>query len=408
MKKKGNSTEILLDPIGEELLGASNLKYEARDEIVYKTEVVEISETFEPEFVPDESIQPDVQLEDYSKKEMDVFDYIGIEIKNIQEQEEREKLMKMQVEAAEEEVEDNFVDSTEVYEDVIIESSELFVVDKDYIEPSAVESVTEDQEFRDYVDVDDNASYSCKLCPKIYQKRNITVKHLRTEHQIILSNYIYDNSNRYRKPQKDLDWKCCFCPRKYTSKRLVQRHELFHGPKGDLLFKCTCCPVYFQSLSKMESHQNSEHEDRLLCKVEGCHKRFDHPEKLLSHTKYSHSAKKTAVKKYNFVCQLCGRAFNTKVALSDHERSDCGKAPIYECCYCNKNYHSAGSLKCHLTIHTNVLNFSCSFCQKQFRTKGQLTVHLRSHTKEKNYKCSHCPSEFSHRESLLTHNSKFF
>lgn len=102
-----------------------------------------------------------------------------------------------------------------------------------------------------------------------------------------------------------------------------------------------------------------------------------------------------------------GRNFNTKVALSDHERSDCGKAPIYQCHYCEKNYHSAGSLKFHLTIHTNSLEFHCNFCKKQFRTKGQLKVHERSHTKEKNYKCSHCPAEFGHRESLLTHNSKF-
>lgn len=102
-----------------------------------------------------------------------------------------------------------------------------------------------------------------------------------------------------------------------------------------------------------------------------------------------------------------GRNFNTRVALSDHERSDCGKAPIYQCTYCDKNYHSAGSLKCHLTIHSNELEFVCSYCAKQFRTKGQLVVHVRSHTKEKNYKCSHCSAEFSHRESLLTHNSEF-
>lgn len=102
-----------------------------------------------------------------------------------------------------------------------------------------------------------------------------------------------------------------------------------------------------------------------------------------------------------------GRSFNSKVALSDHERSNCGQSPIYQCHYCEKNYHSAGSLKCHMTIHTNAMDFECSFCPKQFRTKGQLTVHLRSHTKEKNFKCSHCPAEFSHRESLLTHNSEF-
>lgn len=411
MKCKGNSTEINLDleACNADLGNSSkHVKEEIKEEIVYETEIVEMSETFEPQFeTNDHQSSRDVQLEDYSKKEMDVFDYIGIEIKNIQEQEEREKLMKMQADASGEEVqesEDHFDDSHEVYEDVVIEN---LVIEKVYIEPNEAETLTEDKDFQDFVDVVENSSFRCKLCPKIYQKRNITIKHLKSEHQIVLSSYVYDNSNRYRKPQKDLDWKCRFCARKYTSKRLAERHERVHGPNGDLLHKCSCCPLYFQSLIETEAHQYSEHEDRLVCKVESCSRKFDHPDKRLSHTKYSHSNKKPLIKKYNFVCQLCGRNFNTKVALSDHERSDCGKAPIYQCSYCDKNYHSAGSLKCHLTIHTNVLNFPCSFCTKQFRTKGQLTVHLRSHTKEKNYKCSHCSAEFSHRESLLTHNSKF-
>lgn len=103
-----------------------------------------------------------------------------------------------------------------------------------------------------------------------------------------------------------------------------------------------------------------------------------------------------------------GRNFNTRVALSDHERSNCGKNPIYRCQYCDKNYNSAGSLKTHLTIHTAELNYCCTFCAKKFRTKGQLTVHNRSHLNIKAFKCKfeNCNSEFAYRESLLTHLSK--
>jgi KRAB domain-containing zinc finger protein len=100
-----------------------------------------------------------------------------------------------------------------------------------------------------------------------------------------------------------------------------------------------------------------------------------------------------------------GRSFCSRVALSDHDRSNCGKNPIYECTVCLRNYHSAGSLKTHMTVHNGQMDFSCQFCSKRFRTKGQVTVHLRSHTKEKNFACSHCPASFSHRESLLTHNT---
>lgn len=399
------------------------------EEIVFESPVAEASETdplSDHQYIAYDPSHADIQLEDYTKKEMDVFDYIGIEIKNIQEQEEREKLQLEAMVDAVEIFEEPEIESIEIHETSIeeLEQEEVYLMDA--IDPvDSVETIiiiNSEEEFSNHVDIVDDSTFQCKYCPKIYQKMNITVKHIKVEHGIVLSSYNYDNANRYRIPQKTLDWKCSYCPRRYTSKRLAERHEAVHGPEGDLIFKCSCCVIHFKTSKEMEAHQNAEHEERLLCKT--CKKRFDHPEKLTSHSKYAHSSKKS-LKKYNFYCQLCGelqpnilsstltqqfllsgRNFNTKVALSDHERSDCGKNPIYQCNYCEKNYHSAGSLKCHLTIHTKTFDFVCTFCDKPFRTKGQLTVHLRSHTKEKNYKCSHCPAEFSHRESLLTHNSE--
>lgn len=261
------------------------------------------------QYVAFECIQSsqDAQLEDYARKEMDVFDYIGIEIKNIQEQEEREKLLQMKSDASELETIQELHVEDQLYMEPCDEmkyeiEDETIVIERVFPNDDA----NEDEELNNYLEIVNESSYNCKLCPKIYQKKNISVKHLRSEHQIVLQNYNYDNSNRYRKPQKELDWKCRFCPRKYTSKRLVERHEKVHGPTGDLVHKCSCCLLYFHTVEEMESHQYSEHEDRLLCKVENCNKRFDHPEKLVSHTKYAHSSKKGSVKKYNFVCQLCG------------------------------------------------------------------------------------------------------
>jgi hypothetical protein len=168
------------------------------------------------------------------------------------------------------------------------------------------ENFDEFEEFANYVSIVSN-SFHCQLCPKIYQKRNITVKHLRAEHNIVLASYNYDNANRYRKPQKELEWKCRFCPRRYTSKRVASRHENLHGAAGDLLHKCSCCSQHFRAAAEMKAHQNAEHEERLKCKVEGCGKRFDHPEKVVSHTKYAHKEGREVQKKYTFVCQLCGK-----------------------------------------------------------------------------------------------------
>lgn len=96
--------------------------------------------------------------------------------------------------------------------------------------------------------------------------------------------------------------------------------------------------------------------------------------------------------RYNFTIfklniTFAGRNFAAKIALSDHERSECGKQPIYKCNVCDKSYHSAGSLKTHQTVHTGVLAHLCKHCGKAFRTQGQVKVHERSHTGSKPFKC---------------------
>lgn len=85
-----------------------------------------------------------------------------------------------------------------------------------------------------------------------------------------------------------------------------------------------------------------------------------------------------------------GRKFTSKIALSDHERADCGHAPLYKCNFCDKCYHSSGSLKTHQSIHTGKLPHLCNFCGKAFRTQGQVTVHARKHTGEKPFGCEVC------------------
>lgn len=253
------------------------------------------------------------QLEDYSRKEMDVFDYIGIEIKNIQEQEERAKQLQLQNEATtdqpasvevgeyliEEVVDESFADQDDEPGIITIERIDEIKVGKNDEKAG--------DELSAVVDIVNDSSFQCKLCPKMYQKKNITVMHLKTAHQIVLGNYNYGDHNRYRKPQKDLNFKCRFCPKLYTSRKFVDRHELLHGPSGDLIHKCCCCQLYFETEEKKDAHQFAQHNDKLVCKVENCDKRFDNPEKLVGHVRYAHS-KTVTVRKYNFVCQLCGKS----------------------------------------------------------------------------------------------------
>lgn len=266
-----------------------------------------------------ENNQPiqDVQIiEDYTKKEMDVFDFIGIEIRNI-EQEERER--KAQLERDEPSSSMEFEEIIDEYDQDIIEDddpsyeaieenieefeTENFIVVENEFENEHLHD--EDTDIGQYFEITDE-NFKCKLCPKIYQKKNISIKHLKKEHQIVITTFNYDNANRYRRPQKNQTWKCQYCPKKYTSIKMAQRHEQVHGDNGQLIFKCSCCAIYFQTLEEVNEHQQTEHGDRLVCNVDKCLKKFDHPEKLISHKKYAHSENRSPHKKYTFVCIVCG------------------------------------------------------------------------------------------------------
>ena len=172
------------------------------EEVITDTNIV-VNEVFQTHMTDHQYISFDSQqasqLDDFSKKEMDVFDYIGIEIKNIQEQEEREKERKAQNKARTEElaqveehliedyVDEYFVDANDIKTDEDVEETIVF---------EKLESSECDDEFQNYVEVISESSFQCKLCPKIYQRKNITAKHLKVEHQIILKDYNYDSTNR--------------------------------------------------------------------------------------------------------------------------------------------------------------------------------------------------------------------
>lgn len=169
--------------------------------------------------------------------------------------------------------------------------------------------------------------------------------------------------------------------------------------------KCQCCSLYFATEQELKKHSQEAHEDQHKCNE--CNKYYKDAACLAAHTRTFHTKSGAATKKYTFVCAKCGKKFSSHIALTDHEKGDCGRAPIYKCSFknCGKSLNSLGSLKTHKLIHSGVLEFRCSFCNKPFRTQGQVKVHERSHSGEKPFECNQCTKAFAHRESLLTHMS---
>ncbi|GAB0088970.1 uncharacterized protein DMENIID0001_034410 [Sergentomyia squamirostris] len=252
--------------------------------------------------------------------------------------------------------------------------------------------------------VDRTPDFKCPYCPQMYMFEKRYVKHLKTAHGVEPDpGFTAKNKREAFKANFILGYRkhgCTKCKRRFATKASLKKHEQCHGDDGKLRVKCTLCEEMFDDESLIKEHKKSAHKDEVTCTF--CKKTYAGEKNLQNHIELRHT-KTRELKKMVYLCGKCGKNFTSKTALMDHERSDCGKSPIYQCDICKKYYHSAGSLKGHKSLHTKEKPFVCKFCGKTFRNAGQLRVHERIHTGEKPHKCTYCPKAFSHRETLLTH-----
>lgn len=244
-------------------------------------------------------------------------------------------------------------------------------------------------------------TYQCVHCPSQYYSEYLVGRHLEREHGLVLK-ALLETLQYGRVCVKERKYQCKYCERLYANEKALEKHIFLHGPDGSLNHKCPCCVTFYASREEALDHAYVTHPHRMECPF--CDRKFNEPEAQASHIKTVHQGDKET-RKFSHVCQKCGKFFGARLAAHDHERSDCGRNPVYTCEICTKGFHSMSSLKNHYTVHTNELPYSCQYCGKNFRTGGQVKIHERVHTGEKPFVCQYCSKGFSHRESYHTHLS---
>lgn len=137
------------------------------------------------------------------------------------------------------------------------------------------------------------------------------------------------------------------------------------------------------------------------------------------------------VRKFEQMCEECGRVFVTKSALAKHVRNnhrngsrlpcpqcpamlknnDCLRSHISnvhnatptQCPHCPKVSPSHAALKMHIRTMHNFKVHKCQICDQECRSAVALIEHTATHTGEYLYKCVYCQRRFKSHSNMYIH-----
>ncbi|XP_077110649.1 uncharacterized protein LOC143766681 [Ranitomeya variabilis] len=168
------------------------------------------------------------------------------------------------------------------------------------------------------------------------------------------------------------------------------------APKAKKSFSCSECGKYFNTKTHLDNHQRTHTGEKPFSCSE-CGKCFSRKSHLVRHQR-THTGEKP------FSCSECGKCFKWKSDLVRHQRTHTGEKP-FSCSECEKYFNQKAVLVTHQTIHTGEKPFSCSECGKCFNCNANLVSHQRTRTREKPFSCSECGKCFNQKQHLTRHQS---
>ncbi|XP_073420939.1 uncharacterized protein [Dendrobates tinctorius] len=166
------------------------------------------------------------------------------------------------------------------------------------------------------------------------------------------------------------------------------------APKANKSFSCSECGKCFNKKWNLEQHQRI-HTGEKPFSCSKCGKCFNYKGTLEQH-------QRTHIWKKPFSCSECEKCFSQKLYLVNHQRTHTGEKP-FSCSECGKCFDHKWKLTLHQRTHIGEKPFSCSECGKCFNKKSYLVYHQRTHTGEKPFSCSECGKCFNQKSYLVNH-----
>lgn len=245
----------------------------------------------------------------------------------------------------------------------------------------------------------ESKQYTCPVCSKILGKKTHYEAHVR--------------SHTGEKP-----FVCDICGQGYSQKRTLLKHKEMN-PGGEcraaVTLKCHPCDSVFKTQSEMDNHLLSHFH-----KCRDCNKSFPQKQDLEVHQcmPVQHAPDSIECeqrdKDKNFVCDACGKEFDTSSELAQHKMTHTGDKN-FKCLECGKCFSRERTFKAHK--HTQKGDASseklapkkrvvitCKTCGKEFTNRVHHEEHVRSHTGERPFQCVECGKGFATKRSLRNHS----
>nr|XP_023019320.1 zinc finger protein OZF-like [Leptinotarsa decemlineata] len=113
---------------------------------------------------------------------------------------------------------------------------------------------------------------------------------------------------------------------------------------------------------------------------------------------------KIHTREITFQCKICSKSFTRKSGLNRHKKIHSGVKP-FQCNICSKSYIQINDLNRHEKIHTGDKPFRCGICSKSFIRSSDLKSHEKIHIGEKPFQCKICSKSFIQRGNLKAHEN---
>ncbi|KAB0798110.1 hypothetical protein PPYR_09103 [Photinus pyralis] len=162
-------------------------------------------------------------------------------------------------------------------------------------------------------------------------------------------------------------WECRICAKEFGHQYTLMRHLPTHTDERK--YQCNVCGKAFRQMSTLSQHRAIHSADRpYICEM--CHKTFNRVSTLISHRK-TH----TGLKPHQ--CHLCNKAFHQKGNLRNHIFTHTNERP-YKCEICFKGFNQMSNLMCHkMKAHhrSDKPRHMCQICGRDFEKR----ISLRNH-----------------------------